>query len=105
VQSGATPTLQTGERWEGDVFTKNPFDDVYAVEGEDPFRDLNELPPTVEQFEPPLAQPYTEQPYHVFSNGQKWLVIVIIGGAGLFSGLSSNIYFPSLDAIATASFD
>jgi hypothetical protein len=41
-----------------------------------------------------------EEPYHVFSRGQKWLLVAIIGVAGLFSGLSSNIYFPSLDAIA-----
>ncbi|KAK0612793.1 major facilitator superfamily domain-containing protein [Bombardia bombarda] len=41
-----------------------------------------------------------EQPYHVFTKWQKWFVIVIIGTAGLFSGLSSNIYFPALDQIA-----
>lgn len=44
-----------------------------------------------------------EQTYHVFSKSQKWLVVVMIGAAGLFSGLSSNIYFPSLDKIATVS--
>lgn len=41
-----------------------------------------------------------EKPYHAFSKEQKWRVVVMIGVAGLFSGLSSNIYFPSLDAIA-----
>ncbi|KAF2470878.1 MFS general substrate transporter [Lindgomyces ingoldianus] len=41
-----------------------------------------------------------EKPYHVFSKKQKWSVVIMIGVAGLFSGLSSNIYFPSLDAIA-----
>lgn len=41
-----------------------------------------------------------EPPYHVFSNKRKWTVVVMIGVAGLFSGLSSNIYFPALDAIA-----
>ncbi|KAF9877124.1 major facilitator superfamily transporter [Colletotrichum karsti] len=44
--------------------------------------------------------PPPEVPYHVFSKNEKWMVIVIIGVAGLFSGLSSNIYFPSLNAIA-----
>lgn len=39
--------------------------------------------------------------YHVFSRKQKWMVVAMIGVAGLFSGLSSNIYFPALDAIAT----
>ncbi|KAL1878185.1 hypothetical protein Daus18300_002102 [Diaporthe australafricana] len=45
-------------------------------------------------------RPRSEQPFHIFSKKQKWVVVVIIGIAGLFSGLSSNIYFPSLDAIA-----
>ncbi|KAJ0367454.1 hypothetical protein COL154_003104 [Colletotrichum chrysophilum] len=45
-------------------------------------------------------RPSPDPPYHVFSKNEKWMVIVIIGVAGLFSGLSSNIYFPSLDAIA-----
>ncbi|PSN63016.1 major facilitator superfamily transporter [Corynespora cassiicola Philippines] len=42
----------------------------------------------------------SERPYHVFSQKQKWGVVAMIGVAGLFSGLSSNIYFPALDAIA-----
>lgn len=41
-----------------------------------------------------------EPPYHVFPTKRKWLLVWIIGVAGLFSGLSSNIYFPSLDVIA-----
>ncbi|KAH8590378.1 major facilitator superfamily transporter multidrug resistance [Bisporella sp. PMI_857] len=41
-----------------------------------------------------------EPPYHVFSYKEKWLVVAIIGVAGLFSGLSSNIYFPALDTVA-----
>lgn len=40
------------------------------------------------------------RPYHVFSMRQKWFVVVTIGAAGLFSGLSSNIYFPALETIA-----
>lgn len=45
-----------------------------------------------------------KEPYHVFSHGKKWSVVILIGVAGLFSGLSSNIYFPALDAIAKVSF-
>ncbi|KAK2590254.1 hypothetical protein QQS21_012070 [Conoideocrella luteorostrata] len=40
-----------------------------------------------------------EIPYHVFTNQAKWFVVITIGVAGLFSGLSSNIYLPSLSAI------
>lgn len=43
------------------------------------------------------------QPYHVFPKGRKRFLVGVIGVAGLFSGLSSNIYFPSLDAIAKVS--
>ncbi|KAH8122965.1 hypothetical protein ACSS6W_002139 [Trichoderma asperelloides] len=54
------------------------------------------------QAEETATFPYTEleQPYHVFPKGLKRFLVGVIGVAGLFSGLSSNIYFPSLDAIA-----
>lgn len=51
-----------------------------------------------------LKEMMQEKPYHVFGKRKKWGVVVMIGVAGLFSGLSSNIYFPSLDAIAKASW-
>ncbi|KAM3505616.1 hypothetical protein MY10362_002828 [Beauveria mimosiformis] len=41
-----------------------------------------------------------EIPFHVYSRRVKWYLVIIIGVAGLFSGLSSNIYLPSLSAIA-----
>lgn len=41
-----------------------------------------------------------EMPFHVYSKRVKWYLVVIIGMAGLFSGLSSNIYLPSLSAIS-----
>ncbi|KAK3684177.1 major facilitator superfamily domain-containing protein, partial [Podospora appendiculata] len=39
--------------------------------------------------------------FHIFTKRERWFVIVIIGVAGIFSGLSSNMYFPALDQIAT----
>ncbi|KIM95859.1 hypothetical protein OIDMADRAFT_132862 [Oidiodendron maius Zn] len=45
------------------------------------------------------TQGQSEPPYHVFSRKQKWVLVCIIGVAGLFSGLSSNIYFPSLERL------
>jgi hypothetical protein len=78
----------------------NPFDDSHSLESQrtnnqNPFDEENvtELPPVE----------LNEAPYHIFSKQMKWAVIILIGVAGLFSGLSSNIYFPSLDAIARAS--
>ncbi|KAF6807943.1 major facilitator superfamily transporter [Colletotrichum sojae] len=69
-----------------------------GVEFRDPFADTEstiQLPNGDER-----DNQTTEPPYHVFTRRQKWFIIAIIGAAGLFSGLSSNIYFPSLDAIS-----
>lgn len=49
------------------------------------------------------SSPDSKEPYHVFSHRMKWAIVILIGVAGLFSGLSSNIYFPALDAIAHVS--
>jgi hypothetical protein len=48
-------------------------------------------------------QPATEAPYHVFTIRMKWQVVLIVSLAGLFSSLSSNIYFPAIPAIAAVS--
>ncbi|KAG6359713.1 hypothetical protein INS49_010765 [Diaporthe citri] len=40
-----------------------------------------------------------DEPYHVFGNRMKWVLVAQIGVAGTFSGLSSNIYFPCLKTI------
>lgn len=42
----------------------------------------------------------SEKPYHIFTGRQRWSVVIMIGVAGLFSGLSSNVYFPAVDDIA-----
>ncbi|OCL05139.1 MFS general substrate transporter [Glonium stellatum] len=42
-----------------------------------------------------------EPPYHVFDLRRKRQLVYIVSMAGLFSPLSSNIYFPALDTIAT----
>nr|XP_036575935.1 MFS multidrug transporter [Colletotrichum truncatum]KAF6782591.1 MFS multidrug transporter [Colletotrichum truncatum] len=70
----------------------NQIDDQ-EQSGRNPFDDANEV-------EDQPNETGNEEPYHVFPKRHKWAVIVIIGTAGLFSGLSSNIYNPSLDAIA-----
>ncbi|KAK0377144.1 major facilitator superfamily transporter [Colletotrichum tamarilloi] len=81
---------------------RDPFADQNSIEGhsapreaQNPFDDNSsgDEGTAVQELEP-------EPPYHVFTKKQKWVVIVIIGAAGLFSGLSSNIYFPALDTIA-----
>ncbi|KAJ8064641.1 hypothetical protein OCU04_006964 [Sclerotinia nivalis] len=42
-----------------------------------------------------------EPPYHIFSMAQKKQLVYLVSFAGLFSPLSSNIYFPSLKEIST----
>src|SRR5256885_5691376 len=44
-----------------------------------------------------------EPPYHVFSHKRKKRIVYIVSLAGLFSPLSSSIYFPALDQIANVS--
>lgn len=41
-----------------------------------------------------------EPPYHVFSRSKKKQLVYIVSLAGLFSPLSSNIYFPALGQIS-----
>jgi len=62
------------------------------------------LPPSADLDEEKRISIIPEPPYHVFSRKQKWSVVVMIGVAGLFSGLSSNIYFPALDSIAKVGY-
>ncbi|KAF4920640.1 Itaconate transport protein [Colletotrichum viniferum] len=69
------------------------YDEARGGNDRSPFDDANE----VEEQDDEAGD---DEPYHVFPKRQKWLVIVIIATAGLFSGLSSNIYNPSLDAVA-----
>ena len=42
-----------------------------------------------------------EPPYHVFTLAKKKQLVYIVSLAGLFSPLSSNIYFPALGQIST----
>ncbi|KAI1358925.1 MFS general substrate transporter [Xylaria arbuscula] len=42
----------------------------------------------------------SQECYHIFTPRQKWNMVFVIGAAGLFSGLSSNIYFPAVEQIA-----
>lgn len=42
-----------------------------------------------------------ESPHHIFSKHKKWLLVYLVSLGGSFSALSSNIYFPAIDAIST----
>ncbi|SCU77217.1 LAMI_0A00122g1_1 [Lachancea mirantina] len=42
-----------------------------------------------------------KQPYSIYSNNEKMILIIIVSTAASFSGFASNIYYPSLPTIAT----
>lgn len=46
-----------------------------------------------------------DPPYHIFTLAKKKQMVYIVSLAGLFSPLSSNIYFPALGQISRVSFD
>lgn len=62
-------------------------------------------PSTTEVSTTPLCLQKTlpEVPHHVFDRRQKRWMVYIVSFAGLFSPLSSNIYFPALGNIARVS--
>ncbi|TDZ58619.1 Itaconate transport protein [Colletotrichum trifolii] len=92
VRSGSEQGGECCNHFDSRTITDGPTPDGGL---KSPFRESNVVD-NVSEVEEPQAEP----PYHVLSRRQKWFVIVIIGSAGLFSGLSSNIYFPSLEAIS-----
>ena len=98
---------KTGGRTSAELANaQDPFDDAFALEESDrdeEKRDQVRSSRDVQSENGQSQKPGEEKLYHVFSQRQKWLLIVIIGVAGMFSGLSSNIYFPSLNTIARAS--
>jgi hypothetical protein len=87
---GAEKFFPDAETRGGNVEDDSPFSDSHAIKDGD-------VPDTVDEPPQPAA---AEAPYHVFTPRQRWQVVAMISAAGLFSGLSSNIYFPALDAIA-----
>ncbi|THV47314.1 hypothetical protein BGAL_0319g00050 [Botrytis galanthina] len=48
-----------------------------------------------------VKQELEQPPYHIFSMAKKRQLVYIVSLAGLFSPLSSNIYFPALKEIST----
>ncbi|CAH0033886.1 unnamed protein product [Clonostachys rhizophaga] len=50
---------------------------------------------------PPSRGNSDSPPYHIFTRRQKWNLVYLVSLAGSFSPLSSNIYFPAVDTIAT----
>ncbi|RGP63171.1 hypothetical protein FSPOR_8753 [Fusarium sporotrichioides] len=41
-----------------------------------------------------------EPPHHIFPKHKKWMLVYLVSLGGSFSALSSNIYFPAIDAIS-----
>jgi hypothetical protein len=69
--------------------------------------DLEDTGPRPDCIRPSASSSYSldkalpEPPYHVFTLAKKKQLVYIVSLAGLFSPLSSNIYFPALGQITT----
>jgi len=77
-------------------------DDDYAFE---PDFNPNFDPPRLDEKSSPestcsLGENLLEPPYHIFTLSKKKQMVYIVSLAGLFSPLSSNIYFPALGQIS-----
>lgn len=77
----------------------NQYDEGRGGQDRNPFDDSNEVGDQQDDDE----DDGNGEPFSVFTKRQKWFILIIIASAGLFSGLSSNIYNPSLDAISRVS--
>ncbi|KAL2875673.1 hypothetical protein SGCOL_009136 [Colletotrichum sp. CLE4] len=73
----------------------NQYDEGRGGQDRNPFDDSNEVGDQQDN-----DNDDNDEPFSVFTKRQKWSILIIIASAGLFSGLSSNIYNPSLDAIS-----
>ena len=67
-------------------------------------------PEKVDKYQDPTTAPIDEQhstgdntpaPYTIFTRHQKWMILTLITIAATFSGISANIYFPAIPAIAS----
>jgi hypothetical protein len=99
-------SVKTGGRTSAELANaQDPFDDdAFALDESDRDEEKRDQARSTRAVRSEHEQSQKEEKvYHVFSQRQKWFLIVIIGVAGMFSGLSSNIYFPSLNTIARAS--
>lgn len=50
---------------------------------------------------PPSLSEAVPQPYSSFSSAKKKYIVFTAAGAGLFSSLSAQIYFPALNTLAS----
>lgn len=64
----------------------------------DPDFDPDQKSVPVEEFS--IEKNLPEPPYHIFTLARKKQMVYIVSLAGLFSPLSSNIYFPALGQIS-----
>ncbi|KAJ7252097.1 major facilitator superfamily domain-containing protein [Mycena haematopus] len=57
-----------------------------------------ETPAPVSEASPPVV----EEPYSIYTQNEKWLIVSLISFGSLFSPLSANIYFPAIPTLAVA---
>ncbi|KAF2255329.1 MFS general substrate transporter [Trematosphaeria pertusa] len=55
---------------------------------------------SIEKYQDSAGGTIGKAPYHVFTYGEKWPLVLIVGAAAIFPGLTATIYLPALDRIA-----
>ncbi|GJE99620.1 MFS general substrate transporter [Phanerochaete sordida] len=68
--------------------------------------DANDVPATKEEPGTPQSTPqpaeHPKKPYSIFTSREKWTIVIMAAVAGLFSPLTSQIYFPALPTLVQA---
>lgn len=58
-------------------------------------------PPSLQEKQPEVVAPPPEAPYTIFTSAEKRFIILMVSLGACFSPLSSNIYYPALNTLAT----
>ncbi|KAF9255943.1 MFS general substrate transporter [Marasmius fiardii PR-910] len=54
----------------------------------------------VEQAQVASPEETRKRPYSIYTRGEKWMVVIMIAVAGVFSPLTSSIYFPAIPTLS-----
>lgn len=110
VPSEGPPKKDSSGQGDSEKAEARPNAEVHGVsERGDEFAGVPDVPDRHEQAEEkeavgdrrPVNEPEEIKQYSVFTKNEKKLIVLCAGFCSFFSPISGQIYFPSLDAIAT----
>lgn len=69
-----------------------------------PELDIEDAPPKIVAAAEPVMVPAVtsteEEPYSIYTRREKWIIVIMISVAGLYSPLPANIYLPALPLLS-----